>query len=179
MKLFKILALCTLLSLPVIHTANAHAQSEENLKAAYEMAELTYNPDAFDQAFDMIAPAMLKGIFKTHPETKKYSEILIKAFTKSMKETFNEKKNQRILITVFAQVYAAEFNKKELQDIIAFYKTDTGQKCLKKLPLIMKQAEQESAKVMNKIFANGFDQKLEANIKAMKDNGSLPTDFKM
>ena len=179
MKLTKVLVLCTLLTLQAIHAANAHAQNNERLKVAYEMAELTYDPSAFGQVCDMLAPAMLEGVFKANPKTKKHGNALTKLFADSLRETFNEKKNQQIMKNVFAQVYAAEFSKKELTDIIAFYKTDTGQKCLKKLPVVMNRAQQEVVKVMDQIFANGFDKNLKTNMQKMKENGSLPTDFKI
>ncbi|WP_319760665.1 DUF2059 domain-containing protein [Maridesulfovibrio sp.] len=179
MKLLKTLLICTLIALPLTHSTESHAKDNERLKIAYEMAEITYDPSQFGQAWDVLAPAMLEGVFKADPKTKKYGNALTKLFADSLRETFNEKKNQQIMKSVFARVYAAEFNKKELMDIIAFYKTDTGKKCIKRLPVVMSRAQQEVVLVMDQIIGNEFEKNLKANMEIMKKNGTLPADFKL
>lgn len=54
-----------------------------------------------------------------------------------------------------AKIYARTFSEKELGDLAAFFETDTGQKFLKELPILVREIERAS-----RVWTNGINRDL-------------------
>ena len=65
------------------------------------------------------------------PQLQPYRHILLDFFGKYL--SYNSLKPD------FIDIYTEEFTEKELRDIIAFYKTPTGQKTITKMPVLMQK----------------------------------------
>ncbi len=60
--------------------------------------------------------------------------------TNVLKTEMSWKKMQPMMVNV----YDKHFNEQEIADMLAFYKTETGQKILQKMPVVMQESMQMS-----------------------------------
>lgn len=64
------------------------------------------------------------------------------------------------------EVYTSNFSQKEVDDIVAFYKTESGKSMIDKMPIVMNQSMQASQKILMELMpkiqemGSKFEQKL-------------------
>lgn len=159
--------ICFVLLIFTSFSAVADAQttiSEEKRKLIGELIVLTKT----DQQIVEITDKMLESMEKMYPtivaqtsqmteslsaeEKKQLSEMMDARF-KSFSRKFREKLPQRInykqfVIDAIYPLYDKFFTEKELGDLIAFYKTETGQKVTNVMPKLMEESTELSAKFL-------------------------------
>ena len=62
---------------------------------------------------------------------------------------FKEELDWKKMEPLYVRVYQQSFNQQEIDGLLAFYKTPTGQALIKKMPLVMQNANIEMQKRMN------------------------------
>lgn len=84
------------------------------------------------------ADAMLSAMTSSNPQLAEYKDVIRKWYHKVFATTTFEKE--------VALLYTQFFTEQEIRELMAFYRTPVGQKALKTLPEIMKQAAMIGAK---------------------------------
>ena len=113
-----------------IFSVSAHASNESHRKAAEDLLDVTNAR----HTLDVTIQRMISLQIRQQPQMAPFRDVMVKFFNKYM--SFDSLKNDYI------QIYTEEFSEQELRDIIAFYKTPTGQKTIKRLPSIMQKGSQ-------------------------------------
>src|SRR5262249_4926596 len=103
----------------------AAAPSESHLKTAAELLELVHVDRSTSQALDVV----LKVQLLQQPHLEPYEHTL-RAFVQKYMSWESLKGD-------YARIYADAFSEAELRQMIAFYRTPTGQKAIKMIPELM------------------------------------------
>jgi hypothetical protein len=99
--------------------------SASHLKTAAQLLELVHVDRSTSQALDVV----LKLQLRQQPNLSPYEHTL---------RTFMQKyMSWESLKGDYARIYAEAFNEEELREMIAFYRTPTGQKAIKMIPELM------------------------------------------
>jgi len=87
--------------------------------------------------FKILLPTIFKtlkpAIVQNRADVERDYDALVPLLTQRMTARFDELESSIVLI------YADNFTAAELRELVAFYKTPTGQKFLEKTPLVMQQ----------------------------------------
>lgn len=119
---------CNIALLPTNIWANdTHRQAAERFLQIVDMEKV------LQQSIEQ----MLNLKLKQKPALVPYKEVVLRFFSKYM--SYESLKEDLI------KLYVEEFTEKELNEIIAFYETQTGRKVLKKLPIVMARGGQLGA----------------------------------
>lgn len=174
MYYFKKILICALVLLPLTHTADLYAQDKERLEAARTLVVESGAIEACVVACNMMAVSIMKNIFEANPKTAPYSLVLTNAMAEVLEESLNEPQTREDLKTLFASVYVEEFTTDELKEITSFYKTNTGKKCLQKMPSIMQKSQQKADQFAQKLLSETMKQKVKTKIKQLQNEGIIP-----
>lgn len=71
-----------------------------------------------------------------------------KKFLQVMQENMSWKKMEPMMI----EIYGRNFSTKEIDDMLAFYKTETGKSLIKKMPVVMQESMQISQTLMKSVI---------------------------
>lgn len=126
----KIISGIIILMVLVIMVQVAPAGESGHRKAAEELLTLYDMDEILSQTIDQ----MLSLEIQQNPQLGLYEEVLKRFFAKYMGwESLKED---------FIRMYMDEFTEKELRDMIEFYRTPTGQKAIKKVPVLAAKGAQ-------------------------------------
>lgn len=133
----------------------AAADNASHRQAAADILDLISGPELFRAGFQAMLKPMLSGMRENGATEAQVREIEA-AFNDWLEKEikWDELKPQML------ELYVREFSEPELRDILAFYKSPTGLKALKRLPALMA----EGAKIGEK-YAQTKQAGLEARIK--------------
>jgi hypothetical protein len=104
---------------------SAAAPSASHLKTATELLELVHVDRSTADALDVVLKAQLRH----QPKLAPYEDTLRAFMQKYM--------SWESLKGDYARIYAEAFSEEELRQMIAFYRTPTGQKAIKMIPELM------------------------------------------
>jgi uncharacterized protein len=107
--------------------------SPEALAAARELISVIKPADQFKAVLPALIQSMKSALVQGRPELEKQYDAMMPAFYESAQKRFNE------LTDSIATIYASNFTADELRDIIAFYRTPTGQTLLARQATIAQQ----------------------------------------
>lgn len=159
-------------------TGNLRAAGDNShITTALKLVEMTFNKEAVYQQFMYFGILPAKERYENNPKTKAYSEILVGVVREVLGEYFNDSETQRKLKTAYATIYAEEFTEEELNEMINFYKTDTGKKVLVKLPTVMEKGRQKEVELANGLSSPKYEQMLMNKLEKLQENGLLPKKF--
>ena len=99
-----------------------------------ELMELTGANSIGVQVGQVLAQQMFNAMQQANPTIPKRTQEVIRDVTM---ETVKEHSQE--LLTLAIPLYEKHFTEKELDDLIAFYRTPTGQKAIKELPALMQE----------------------------------------
>jgi uncharacterized protein len=102
----------------------------ENLAAARELVAVMKATDQFKVLLPSIFQALKQAIVQGRPEVAKDYDAIVPIVTAGAMKRLDA------FAEVLATVYARNFSVDELHDLIAFYKTPTGQKLIARQPVI-------------------------------------------
>ncbi|MBV8060152.1 MAG: DUF2059 domain-containing protein [Alphaproteobacteria bacterium] len=140
------LALTSILSLGIaqaddaVTTNGTAALTDESLATARELMSITKSDEVSKQVLPILMKSYANLMVRDNPEKAQQvsnllSKFLIPEFTAHMDELRDH----------IAHIYAANLSVGDMQNMIAFYKSPTGQTVLSKLPVIMQQTLQISS----------------------------------
>jgi len=127
--------LAGLLVVTTMFSASAHAQSPNAgaEAAARELVDTIKLADQFKVMMPVILRQMKPVIVQNRPEVDRDFDALAPKMLDSMGARLDELQSAVVLI------YASNFTEAELRDLIAFYRSPTGQKFLQKTPFVTQQ----------------------------------------
>jgi uncharacterized protein len=128
-------AILVALALFAVSPLRAQAPSDapppaENLAAARELVAVMKATDQFKVLLPSIFQALKQAIVQGRPEVAKDYDAIVPIVTAGAMKRLDA------FAEVLATVYARNFSVDELHDLIAFYKTPTGQKLIARQPVI-------------------------------------------
>ncbi|HEX3502451.1 MAG TPA: DUF2059 domain-containing protein [Xanthobacteraceae bacterium] len=113
---------------------SASTPSPEALAAAHELMAVMKPADQFKAILPVLIQNLKQAVVQGRPEMEKQYDAMMPVFNESAQKRVNE------LIDTIAVIYASNFTADELRDVIAFYRTPTGQKFLARQPTIAQQS---------------------------------------
>ena len=128
-KTMGLLAVVVFLSGPAL----AQSPAADAEAAARELVTTIKLGDQFKALLPMIFKSIKPAIVQNRPDVDHDFDALVPIVQQKMSARISE------LEDAVAVVYASNFSAAELRDLIAFYKTPTGQKLLEKTPSIAQQ----------------------------------------
>jgi len=128
-KLAGLLAITVFLSAPV----QAQTPDTDSKAAARELITTIKLGDQFKALLPMIFQSMKPAIVQNRADVDRDFDAVVPVLTDKMTARINEMEDSIV------EIYANNFSGAELRDLIAFYKSPTGQKFLQKTPLITQQ----------------------------------------
>lgn len=99
--------------------------------------------------------AQFDGMFANMAEQFKIDESERASFKKHMHEVnlmLREEMNWEMLKEPMIDLYMAHYTEQELQDMLAFYQSETGQSVVKKMPEVMAASMQVTQQLMQDVY---------------------------
>jgi hypothetical protein len=125
-------ALLILLGTVVALPAAAQQVTPESLAASRELMALTRSDQTLDQVISMMLPQISQMLVQSNPEKGPVIESILSEFLLP-----EMRKSVPGAIDDIAKLYARTFTEAELRDVIAFYKSPTGQKFIERQPALL------------------------------------------
>ncbi|MFC3200636.1 DUF2059 domain-containing protein [Alteromonas oceani] len=107
-----------------------------------------------DSALDAVY-AQFDGMFANMAEQFKIEESERASFNKHMQKVnlmLQEEMNWDTLKEPMIDLYLAHYTEQELQDMLAFYQSETGQSVVKKMPEVMAASMQVTQQLMKDVY---------------------------
>ncbi|HTV38867.1 MAG TPA: DUF2059 domain-containing protein [Xanthobacteraceae bacterium] len=115
-------------------TPSTAAPSAENLAAARELVAAMRATDQFKVVLPAIVEGMKPAVVQGRPQVAKDFDAIMPIIVNGAMQRVNE------LAEMLAVIYARNFSVDEIHDLIAFYKTPTGQKLLERQATIARES---------------------------------------
>lgn len=155
MKNFLRAAMVAIAAIMLVQASPARAdnhESQNNLELAIDVLQASGAASQFDTVLPLVFNQVQQLVVQQKPDHRKAIEEI---FTEMQVEAMANKDE---LIEQIAGLYAAEFSADELNDLLEFFKTDTGQHMVRAMPNLMQGAmqlgqrwgQQVGAKVMER-----------------------------
>ena len=134
-----------LLSL-LIFSTNLYAEQTAKQQKIDELVNVMDMDSMVDSMYAQVEGMMqnMSVQMGVKPDEKAIFDKYYADMTEVLKTKMSWKKMQPMII----QVYDKHFSEQEIADMLAFYKTDTGQKILEKMPVVMQESMQMSQSLM-------------------------------
>jgi len=113
--------------------AGAQSPGSDGEIAARELIATMKLGDQFTLILPMVFKAMKPAIVQNRPDVDRDFDALVPVLQQKMAARVGE------LMEAAVVIYSGNFSVEELRDLIAFYKTPTGQKLLQKTPVLTQQ----------------------------------------
>ena len=130
------------LTLALSQSVWAQDDAQARLEAARETMVLTGAESSSVQMMDMVMPSMIPALRQQFPNAS--AEQLDRAMA-LISETLLATGPE--IVEVSAQAYANRFTLAELEEINAFYRTETGSKVVRLLPVILQEGAVEGQQI--------------------------------
>jgi uncharacterized protein len=126
--------------------AHAQAPSPEALAAARELVVVMRAADQVKAVLPAVMQSLKPAIVQGRPQIERDYDAVMPMLLESMNARFGE------LAELLARVYAQNFTVAEMKDLIAFYRSPTGQKLLARTPAITQQSMAAGQQFAVKLF---------------------------
>jgi uncharacterized protein len=110
------------------------APSPESLAAARELIQVTKATDQFKLLLPNIFAALKPAVVQNRPQAAKDFDAIVPIVTAGAMGRLND------FADLLAGIYARNFSVDEIHNLIAFYRTPTGQKLIARQPVIARQS---------------------------------------
>lgn len=137
-----------LLTLPVF------AQADEASKTAKlnELVQMTnINMDAMADSMYSQLNMMLKNMAK-EMDVQPSEQAILNDYSHQMVAMVKDELSWDKMEPLIVDVYSRNFSEQEIDDMLAFYKTETGQSMLKKMPIVMQESMLASQHVIQNLL---------------------------
>ena len=115
----------------------------ETVEQLLEVANNESMIDAMNGEVDQMIAGLPAQLGLTEEEQYLFDNFMTKLHD-SMKEEVSWKRIKDPMI----EIYMKHYTKKEIEELLAFYRTETGQSLIKKMPLVMRDAMQLSQQML-------------------------------
>jgi uncharacterized protein len=156
MKRLIMTALLLLLPFSAFSAKESNKESVEELMMLMDMDSIL---DTMYSHLEQAAPDMAKG-FGVDPSEQESFDRFMTRYINLMKEEMNWDKMKGPMI----EVYQKNLTEKEVQDMLVFYKSESGQSMIKKMPAITKDSM-----VVSQSLLKDFYPKLQALAEQFKE----------
>jgi hypothetical protein len=146
------------LSLPVCGFAE-EAGKRESVEELINLMQMDSIVDSMYTQMEPIAQDMAQNL-GIEPSEQKYFEKFMSQYVALMKEEMSWEKMKEPMI----DIYQKNFTENEIQDMVAFYKSETGRSVIRKMPAVI-----EDSVGMSQSILKSFYPKLQALSGGMKE----------
>jgi hypothetical protein len=134
-------------------TSTGSPPPPENVAAAHELIQVMRATDQFKVLLPTIIQGLRPAVVQGRPEMEKDFDTIMPIVINGAVQHLNE------LADKLADIYARNFSVDEIQDLIAFYRTPTGQKLLDRQSVVARESM-----VVGQQFGQMLVQELEEQI---------------
>jgi len=118
----------------ITNGTSTRAQDAETQKAIIELMEVTGMMKVMDQLAIIVTQNVIQKYKKKYPD---FSEKAATIVQEEMTSAFRE--GIPLFMAQAMPLYGKYFTKQEINDLIAFYKTKTGQKAMRTYPMLVQE----------------------------------------
>jgi hypothetical protein len=172
--------LCIIITIILFELAFSNpaiSQTDNKLATANKITDLTYDKEAIFQPYIKFAIRSLDESIKNTPKLKNHKDVLLNVMREVYTEYFNDTDIQKQLKNIYSNIYMEEFTEEELKDILKFYQTPTGKKCLKEQPVIAEKIWKRLVEIGRNMPVK-YKQMMDKKLDKLIEQGKLPKDFK-
>ncbi|MEL0641064.1 DUF2059 domain-containing protein [Pseudoalteromonas aliena] len=134
-----------LLSL-LIFSSSLYAEQSTKQQEIDELISVMNLDSMVDSMYDQVE-GMIKGM-SGKMDVKPSEQAIFDKYYGDMTTVLKTEMSWAKMQPMMVNVYDKHFSEQEIADMLAFYKTDTGQKILKKMPVVMQESMQMSQSLM-------------------------------
>jgi hypothetical protein len=156
----------------------AISQTDNKLATANELTKLMYDKEAIFQPYIEFAVRSLDESIRNTPQLKNHRDVLLNVMREVYTAYFNDNDIQKQLKNTYSNIYMEEFTEEELKDILKFYQTPTGKKCLKEQPVIAEKIWKRLVEIGRNMPVK-YKQIMDRKFDKLIEQGKLPKDFKV
>jgi hypothetical protein len=172
--------LCIIITIILFELAFSNpaiSQTDNKLATANKITDLTYDKEAIFQPYIKFAIRSLDESIKNTPKLKNHKDVLLNVMREVYTAYFNDTDIQKQLKNIYSNIYMEEFTEEELKDILKFYQTPTGKKCLKEQPVIAEKIWKRLVEIGRNMPVK-YKQMMDKKLDKLIEQGKLPKDFK-
>lgn len=137
----------TLLMLPLIVLSfSAYADSETKRAKLNELVNVMDMDSMVDQMYSQMELMMQN--MSTQMGVQPSEQAIFDEYYNKMSFVIKEDMSWAKMEPLMVDIYSRNFSEKEIDDMLAFYKTETGQSLLLKMPAVMQESMQMSQTLM-------------------------------
>ncbi|MDG9669016.1 DUF2059 domain-containing protein [Hahella sp. CR1] len=142
----------------ILLSPSAFAADDGAKKAAARLLDVMNMEVMMEHSIEQMMTIQLQQ----NPNLTPFRDVMMRYFKKQM--SYDTLKGE------FVKIYADAFTEKELNEIVAFYQTETGQKAIQKMPELMSKGAQLGA---SRVQANiqELQQMIKAEAERLKTEG--------
>ena len=126
----------------------ANAQDQSKRALVEELLTLMNVKDTQERILEMVKQMIVSQIKKVLPPKDAAEQARVVSQTEKLIGLVKDEMGWDKRKEDFISIYAATYTEPELKDIIAFYKTSSGQSFIKKQPEVLKRSFELSQKIM-------------------------------
>ena len=125
--------------------------TEVGKKASIEqLLTLMHADTVIDTVYNQMGQVMQR--MSKQLRIKPNEQVIFNQYSSQMVSLMKNEMNWKKMKAPMVAIYQKHFTEKEIQDMIAFYKTDTGKSKKKKLPIVMNDSMMMTQKMMRSLF---------------------------
>ena len=136
-----------IISILFIVTCNAHSQSNHEAERIRELLNIM-DMDSMVESMYSQMEIMMQNM-STEFGVKGDEQAIFDEYFSRMVLIMREDMSWEKMEPKVAQIYSDNFSQKEISDMLDFYKTETGQSVINKLPIVMQQSFEMSQEFVN------------------------------
>jgi uncharacterized protein len=145
---------------------SANAQDQPNRALVEELLNQVNMKETLEKTSEMLKQMVVAQIQKFQPPADNpAAQARLTSFMEKVMDLVTNEMSWDKVKDEYIALYAETFTEQELQDIIAFYKTPSGQALIKKQPEVMKRSMQMSQKMMGQLMP-----RIQAMTNELKEN---------
>jgi uncharacterized protein len=136
----------------VLLMASVFAQADDDAKRKQlnELLELMNMSSIVDNMYSQLEP-QLKSM-STQLGVKPSEQPIFDKYYGKMIQLMKDELSWKKMEPMILDVYSRNFTEKEIDDMLAFYRTETGKSVIKKLPAVMQESMQISNQLLQPVL---------------------------
>ncbi len=142
----RLIAIFLALSFPVLCFAE-QAGKRESVEELMDLMDMDSMVDSLHSQMEPIAQDMAEGL-GMGPSEHKYFDRFMTRYIALMQEEMSWGKIKNPMI----DIYQKNFTEKEIQDMVLFYKSETGKSVIRKMPAVLKDSVGVSQAILKNVY---------------------------
>ena len=129
---------------------NLYAENNVNRKTVEELLEIM-NVQSMIDSMNFEIAKMFEGL-STQLNIKENEREIFDYYVNKVNNITREEMTWENLKEPMIQIYMKHYTQKEIDEIVTFYKTDTGKSLIKKMPLVLQESMAVSQNMMQNVY---------------------------